>query len=89
MDISMADVAQNAKTDDKHALLFAESTGRFLVEIEPQDQDAFEATLEHSPTTCIGRVISEPHLTMRGSDAPVMTLSIDAMRTAWQSAEVS
>ena len=89
LDISMADVAQNAKTDDKHSLLFAESTGRFLVEIEPQDQDAFEATLEHSPTACIGRVISEPHLTMQGSDAPVMTLSIDAMRTAWQSAEVS
>ena len=88
MDLSLDALARHSDTDDTYGRLFAESAGRFLIEVAPENRTAFEAALDGSTLSCIGRVTSEPHLTIQGGDGPLVTTSVAALRAAWQSAEI-
>lgn len=64
--------------------LFAESPGRFLVEIRPQDVEAFEAALAGVPVAPIGRTTERPLLRiMEGNDEVVQTDS-ETLKAAWR-----
>jgi phosphoribosylformylglycinamidine synthase len=88
MDLSLDAMARHSAAEGLWGRLFAESAGRFLIEVAPENRTAFEAALDGSPLSCIGRVTSEPHLTIRGGDGPIVTGSVAALRAAWQSAEI-
>jgi phosphoribosylformylglycinamidine synthase II len=69
--------------------LFAESSGRFLVEVAPEDAPAFERTLAGCPLACLGRVSSERALRVRGlGGQTVLECAVDDLVRAWQGTEV-
>ncbi|MFP4139140.1 MAG: phosphoribosylformylglycinamidine synthase subunit PurL [Phycisphaerae bacterium] len=68
------------------AKLFGESAGRFLVEVLPENTDAFEKALGEVPFGRIGTVTDTRRVVMTTRERPVVDLSIDDAKTAWQSA---
>ena len=65
--------------------LFSESCTRFLVEVQPEDAEAFEAHFHGLDCARVGAVTAEPRLVLAGLDgAPVAELELDALRAAHQ-----
>ncbi len=66
--------------------LFAESSGRFLVEVAPDDAPAFEATLAGQPVAHLGHVTEEALFCVRGLRGTVtIECPVDDLLRAWQS----
>ena len=66
-------------------LLFSESSGRFIVTVDPKNQQKFETLFKDLDYACIGRVTEEPHLTVNGLDGlPVIHLNISDLKSAWK-----
>jgi phosphoribosylformylglycinamidine synthase II len=67
------------------ALLFSESNSRYVVEVAPENYDAFARMMLNLPFGQIGTVIGEPTLTVRSDDgSPVIDANLDILRQAWQ-----
>ncbi|HZU11788.1 MAG TPA: phosphoribosylformylglycinamidine synthase subunit PurL [Chloroflexota bacterium] len=66
------------------ALLFAESSGRFLVEVAPEDAARFESLLGDVPHAAVGAVTADPRLMIERAGAPVLDLPIAAAAAAWR-----
>lgn len=68
------------------ALLFGESTTRFLVEVPFEWESSLKIIFGHLPLACIGQVTDQPRLTIFGgaSDALLVNLGIAEMKEAWQ-----
>ncbi len=65
--------------------LFAESSGRFLVEVAPQDVAAFELAMNGHPCTRLGNITSDHMLRVRDAHGNVMIQSnVDDLCRAWQ-----
>ncbi len=89
LNLSLCDVPQDTDGNNDAVLLFAESAGRFLVEVAPENQASFEKALAGFPVACIGTVTAGPDLNIKGRDGtPIFTASVDTLRTAWQSADI-
>ncbi|MBZ0292900.1 MAG: phosphoribosylformylglycinamidine synthase subunit PurL [Anaerolineae bacterium] len=56
----------------KTALLFAESTGRFIVEVKPEDQNAFEQQLGAAAFGLCGQVTESSQLTITDDDGEIV-----------------
>jgi phosphoribosylformylglycinamidine synthase II len=66
-------------------LLFSESNGRLLIEVAPEDAAAFEESFVAGPVPVrLGRVTSDPTLTIRADANPLTQLSIESMLGAWK-----
>lgn len=66
------------------SLLFAESLGRFLVEVAPEHAAAFEAMLAGQPFARIGMVTATPRLTIRdGSGRVCLDLTLAELSRAF------
>ena len=66
--------------------LYAESNGRYVVEVSPQKADEFEAFLAGTPYGCIGRVVPRPILSIisgQGAER-LFTLPVVALKQAWR-----
>jgi phosphoribosylformylglycinamidine synthase len=67
------------------ALLFAESTTRFIVEVRPGQLSAFEACMDEVPLLRLGRTVPEPRLRIAGTNGEwIVWASLDELREAWQ-----
>jgi phosphoribosylformylglycinamidine synthase subunit PurSL len=67
------------------AMLFAESPGRFLVEVAPKDFDAFCRAMKNVPFGEIGRVTETPRLVIRGLNRkPLVDGDLAELKAAWQ-----
>ncbi len=65
--------------------LFSESNSRFLVEIEPQHQQAYETLMKGIPTGCLGTVTDTPDFIINGTAGHrIVETSIDTLKSAWQ-----
>jgi len=66
--------------------LFSESNGRYLVEVAPEQVEAFEALLGDTPYARIGETCAEPTLSVVNGDegGTLMQLRIDDLRDAWR-----
>lgn len=64
--------------------LFAESNGRLLVEIAPEQAAAFESLLNGHPLARLGSVYAEPRLEIRHRDRVLIELSLDELLAAWK-----
>jgi phosphoribosylformylglycinamidine synthase II len=67
-------------------LLVAESNGRYLVEVAPEQAAAFEAALVGLPCARVGRVVSSPTVRFAAQEdgAPLLELSLDEIASAWR-----
>ena len=73
------------------ALLFAESNTRFVCEVRPDSQHAFETLMNRSEVPCaaIGTVLAAHHVTLNLSGAGaarrvLLNLPIEQLKEAWQ-----
>jgi phosphoribosylformylglycinamidine synthase len=67
------------------ALLWAESTSRFLCEVPPDKCAAFEDLMQGVPCGCIGQVCETDRLVIRHQGTTVVSASVEDLREAWQS----
>ena len=66
-------------------LLFSESNSRFLVEIEPEHQQAYETHMAGVPTGCLGTVTDTPDFVINGTTGnSIISTAIDTLKSAWQ-----
>ena len=92
---AVADLARVPVGQETHApaltdavALFAESLGRFIVEVTPAAADAFRAALAgHAPFACIGEITAAPQLIWRREMQTVAVLELAALLRAWKPEE--
>ena len=66
-------------------ILFAESAGRFIVTVSPEDRAAFETHLDGLPAECIGEVQAEPELQIDSGAGPtLLTATVEELKIAWK-----
>ena len=80
------DIAAIPADDDATpaARLFAEYAGRFLVEVTPNNHDAFLRTVKHCPFGEAGKVTDTGRVVVRSQDKNVIDLDIAEAKAAWQ-----
>ncbi|MBC8471135.1 MAG: phosphoribosylformylglycinamidine synthase subunit PurL [Planctomycetes bacterium] len=67
------------------AQLFSESNSRYIVEIEPENFDAFAKMMLNLPFGQIGKVTQEKTLIIKAEDGNIIIESdIDSLKQAWQ-----
>jgi phosphoribosylformylglycinamidine synthase II len=67
------------------AQLFSESTSRYIVEVEPEDYDAFAKLMLGLPFGQIGRVTEQKTLVIKAEDdKKVIEAAIGSLKQAWQ-----
>ena len=66
------------------ARLFAENAGRFLVEVSPDDYDAFLETIGDVPCGKVGRVTDSGRVVIEDSTRVVIDVEIARAKAAWQ-----
>lgn len=66
-------------------LLFSESNSRFLVEVEPENKDAFEKHMSDVPIGCLGTVTDTNEFAIDGlTGKTVIDTTIENLKSAWQ-----
>jgi phosphoribosylformylglycinamidine synthase len=83
--VDQIEVAGVSDADLVRARLFSESNTRFVVEVTPEEQAAFEAQFSDLPLAFLGTVESAPTLTIKSGDETVIDAPIDQLKNAWQS----
>jgi len=67
------------------AQLFSESNSRYIVEVEPENYDAFAKLMLNLPFGQIGKVTTENTLTIKAEDGKkVIEQDLDSLKQAWQ-----
>ena len=83
IDLSLVPGAEKAERED--VILFSESPGRFLLEVDPKDEEALDAILQDVTRAPIGRVIPEPRLRILGlPGGPSLDEEIHILERAWR-----
>jgi phosphoribosylformylglycinamidine synthase len=97
--VSLSQVPTTIDHPTEEQLLFSESNSRLLLEVAPEHAEALTDLLGEVPHAFIGEVLAEPHLEIRGlpgpqptpddgldelATRPVVELTVDAMKSAWQ-----
>lgn len=84
LQIELMPVAAHADLPAEEALLFAESAGRFLVEVAPQEAESFELLFGGSPIAAIGDVTDQPHLVVRSGQRTLVNIPVRDAAAAWR-----
>ena len=69
---------------NEQALLLAEDAGRFLVEITPENYDAFLRITKDLPVGQIGRVTDTGRIVIKGVQSTLIDIPIEDAKAAWQ-----
>jgi len=89
LDLELEGLPRAPGVETDAVALFAESSGRFLVEVAPEDAAAFEAVLAGQPVACLGRVTGDRLFCVRGLGGKVaIECPVADLLKAWQSPEV-
>jgi phosphoribosylformylglycinamidine synthase len=87
--LDLADMPRASDVETNAVALFSESSGRFLVEVAPEDGAAFEEALAGRPVAQLGRVAGDGTLRVRGLQGNVaIEGDIEDFLQAWQGTEV-
>lgn len=89
LEINLAHVPHAPLAGDALILLFSESASRFLVEVAPSQQTAFEQFLHERRVEnvgVLGSVTSGGRLTVRYHQQTLIDLPVDALQAAWTGA---
>jgi len=77
--VPAADIERN------DTLLFSESAGRFIVTIDPECKDRFEAIFQGLPCASIGRVTETTDLAVQGLNGEsILSLPVSELKAAWK-----
>ena len=64
---------------------FSESNSRFIVEVAPEKQEAFEKCMAGVPIGCIGTVVESRDFVVNGTDgSAIVETTIDRLKESWQ-----
>ena len=66
------------------AKLFAESAGRFIVEVAPDKYDAFLRIVKDCPFAELGKVTDDGRIVIAGKSGTLIDLSATDAKAAWQ-----
>ncbi len=89
LQVDLAGLPRTPEVDKDDVALFAESSGRLLVEVAPGDTRAFEQALTGRPAARIGQVTEDPRLRVsRLEGGQVIDTGVDELLTAWQGTDV-
>jgi len=83
IEVDLAAVPTDGSLPDA-AKLFAESAGRFLVEVAPAQRPAFADVLRGCPCAEVGAVTDTGRIVLRGEAGPRVDLPIADAKAAWQ-----
>ena len=68
-----------------HVLLYSETPGRFIVTIDPKDQEIFEATMRHSTLAWVGNVTEDPTFTVTGLGGDeIIRTPVPGLKDSWK-----
>jgi phosphoribosylformylglycinamidine synthase len=84
VDLRAARDAKGALAVPVGALLFGESAGRFLVEVTPDNCDAFLRKIKGVPVGQVGEVTDSGRIVIHAGDSAAIDVPIDAAKSAWQ-----
>ena len=85
MELTLAPVPRSEDATRDDTILFSESNSRFVVEVEPRSQAAFEARMPPGLFALIGMVTSNPCFSVVGlSGREIINVSIHELKEAWQ-----
>jgi len=85
VEVYLKDVPRADAIESPATVLFSESNGRYIVEVRPEDREAFEAVMEEVPYGRIGTTKQELGLTVFGKDdEALLTTSVESLRRAWR-----
>jgi phosphoribosylformylglycinamidine (FGAM) synthase-like enzyme len=83
IDLRTVPLGEDTTRDD--VVLFSESNSRFLVEVTPEHEEAFQKRLRGLPCAHIGKVEASDHLAITGlAGTTVVDAAIADIGTAWQ-----
>ena len=86
LEINLSRVKVSSELSRSDYVLFSESNSRFLIEVPERFRDEFEALMEGSPFSLIGRVRAEDWFSIYGLDGSrVVDVSVRELRAAWKS----
>jgi phosphoribosylformylglycinamidine synthase len=67
------------------ACLFSESNSRYIIEVTPENHDAFAKTMLNVPFGQVAKVVEDKKLTVTSDNAnPVIDIDLDTLKAAWQ-----
>ena len=84
VDVNTIDVSGTDKGQLDLIRLYSESNTRFLVEVEPSNQAAFEAALDGVAMACVGKVVADTALVIKSGDNQLVNSPIEKLKAAWQ-----
>ncbi len=84
VDLDLAAVPTTDNSVGDQARLFAESAGRFLVEVEPDKYDAFMRIVKDCPFGEVGKVTDTGQVVIKGQAGAVIDLPAAEAKAAWQ-----
>ena len=85
MSLNISNIPTEEEITFDDFLLFSESNSRFLAEIEPEHQEAFENHMVGVPIGCLGAVTETSEFIINGlAGKRVVETSIDTLKSAWQ-----
>lgn len=85
MTLNLSNVPTGEEITFDDFLLYSESNSRFLVEIEPRNQAAFENQMKGVPIGCIGKVTDSPEFIIYGlTQNHIIQSTIDTLKSSWQ-----
>ena len=85
MQLSLTDLPRDPDVTADDVLLFSESNSRFIVEIAPEKQEAFEKGIADVPIGCIGTVVEGMDFVVNGTDGnAIVETTIDRLKESWQ-----
>jgi phosphoribosylformylglycinamidine synthase II len=89
LEIDLASLPRTSQVDRDDVALFAETSGRLLVEVAPGNAQAFERIMKGRPVAPIGQVTGEPRLRVaRLEGGQAIEAAVDELLTAWKGTEV-
>ena len=84
-DLLLQDMPRPSGLDRDEAVAFGESLGRLLVEVSPEDTEAFEWLLVGLPHAQVGSVRPDDRFIVTGCyGRPALETRLDALETAWR-----
>ena len=85
MHLSLMNVPRDADVTTDDVSLFSESNSRFIVEVAPEKQEAFEKCMVGVPIGCIGTVVESRDFVVNGTDgSAIVETTIDWLKESWQ-----
>ena len=85
MQLSLTNLPRDASVTTDDVSLFSESNSRFIVEVEPEKQEAFKKGMAGVPIGCIGTVLESGDFVVNGTDGnTIVQTTIDRLKESWQ-----